>query len=72
MASRAYQQNYERIFAARKRARAGRCACPSGARRISTKGHGRGFVCQSKKPKVVRKRGRTWLIKKPFVRAIGC
>lgn len=52
--------------------RSGSCRCPSGARSVSTRGHGRGFVCQSGTPKVFRKRGRTFRIKKPFVRAIGC
>lgn len=53
-----------------RRRRVGGCACPSGAKMISTKGHGRGFACQANKTKIVKKRGRTWVIKKPFVKAI--
>lgn len=38
---------------------------------LSTRGRGRGFVCQSKTFKVFRKRGRSYRLK-PFVRAVGC
>lgn len=45
--------------------RGGRCKCPSGAKMISTKGRGRGFVCQAQSYKTNRK-GRRY---KPFVKA---
>jgi len=71
--SQSYRQNYERTFGSKRRKRrGGSCRCPSGAKMVSTRGFGRGFVCQARTKKVVRKRGRTWVIKKPFVRAIGC
>lgn len=42
------------------------CGCPSGSNKVSTRGRGRGWVCQSRTPK----RSRTGrLIKKPFVKA---
>jgi len=40
------------------------CSCPAGSKRISTRGRGRGFVCQSTKFKTVK--GRRM---KPFVKA---
>lgn len=45
------------------------CSCPQGSRRLTTS-RGRGFVCQGGKKLIVKKRGRTWVIKKPFVKAI--
>jgi hypothetical protein len=51
-----------------RRSRAG-CRCPSGAKMLSTRGRGRGFVCQSQSFRVIRKRGRRYKLK-PFVRAI--
>jgi hypothetical protein len=77
-AAQADPYNYDRPvfnFPAQSRGRkkkqsGGRCACPTGARSVSTKGRGRGFVCQATKSKTVKKHGRTWLIKKPFVKAI--
>jgi hypothetical protein len=45
------------------------CGCPSGSFPISTKGRGRGWVCQSKTFRVIKKRGRQWKLK-PFVKAI--
>jgi hypothetical protein len=56
----------------RKRASRAGCHCPTGARSVSTRGRGRGFVCQSSTPKTFHKRGRRFRIKKPFVRAVGC
>lgn len=41
-----------------------RCSCPSGSKRISTRGRGRGFVCQSTSFKRIK--GRKI---KPFVKA---
>jgi hypothetical protein len=41
------------------------CGCPSGAKKISTRGHGRGWVCQSRAFKRARG-GRRY---KPFVKA---
>lgn len=61
-----------RSYGARARAKARTrrgCRCPSGASMISTGGRGRGFVCQSKVARIVKKRGRRWVIPKPFVRA---
>jgi hypothetical protein len=52
-------------MARRKKGYSG-CGCPSGSRVIETGGYGRGWVCQSQKPR--RFKGR--LIKKPFVKAI--
>ena len=45
------------------------CGCPSGSFPISTKGRGRGWVCQSKTFRILKKRGRKWKLK-PFVKAI--
>lgn len=42
------------------------CRCPAGSRKISTRGRGRGWACQSSKAKRIRGR----LIKKPFVKAV--
>lgn len=42
------------------------CRCPSNARMVSTKGRGRGFVCQASTPKI-NKKGRKY---KPFVKAL--
>lgn len=43
------------------------CGCPRGSRKITTRGRGRGWACQSMTPK----RSRTGrVIKKPFVKAI--
>jgi len=41
------------------------CGCPKGSKKISTRGRGRGWACQSTKPKRIKGR----LIKKPFVKA---
>lgn len=41
------------------------CGCPSGSRKISTKGRGRGWVCQSTSYKRNKRGGRF----KPFVKA---
>jgi len=52
---------------ARKKARrnwAG-CGCPSGSKRISTRGRGRGWACQSVTPRRNRRGGRFF----PFVKA---
>lgn len=55
-------------MAQRKRSgsRRGGCGCPSGAKMISTKGRGRGFVCQAQSYKVNKKGTRY----KPFVKAL--
>lgn len=42
------------------------CGCPANAKKISTKGRGRGFVCQAQSYKV-NKKGRRY---KPFVKAV--
>lgn len=41
------------------------CACPRGSKKISTKGRGRGFVCQSTSPKRSKRGGKFY----PFVKA---
>jgi hypothetical protein len=51
------------------------CRCPAGSRRISTRGRGRGWACQSNRPKRVRvkkgpRRGQMTTVKKPFVKAV--
>lgn len=46
---------------ARRRSNWAGCGCPSGSKKISTKGRGRGWVCQSR---TKNRRGM-----KPFVRA---
>lgn len=43
---------------------AARCGCPAGSKKISTRGRGRGFVCQSTSFKRIK--GRKL---KPFVKA---
>lgn len=52
----AYGDNYDRIFKKSKARKSSRssggkswagCGCPSGSKKLSTKGRGRGWVCQS-------------------------
>jgi len=45
------------------------CGCPSGSRKISTRGGGRGWVCQSTSMKSMRVRGKMRRMK-PFVKAL--
>lgn len=59
----------------RKRQRWADCGCPHGSKRVRTGGRGRGWACQSNRPKRFKikkgpRRGRTQLVKKPFVRAV--
>lgn len=42
------------------------CGCPSGAKKITTRGRGRGWACQAQNYKVSKKGGRY----KPFVKAV--
>lgn len=42
------------------------CGCPSGAKKISTKGRGRGWACQAQGFKT-NKKGRRY---RPFVKAV--
>jgi hypothetical protein len=42
------------------------CGCPKGSKRITTKGHGRGWACQADNFKVTKK-GRKL---RPFVKAV--
>jgi hypothetical protein len=72
--ARFYQvpRSYNVSKARKSRARRGSCHCPSGAKMLSTRGRGRGFVCQSGTPKTFNRRGRRYKIRKPFVRAVGC
>ena len=51
-------------MARRRKSWAG-CGCPRGSKKISTRGHGRGWACQSNTAKRIKGR----VIKRPFVKA---
>jgi hypothetical protein len=68
------QQVVEEKVMAKKRKKSGAkrswkgCGCPASAVKVSTKGHGRGFVCISKQEKTSKRNGLTY-VSHPFVKA---